>query len=163
MQALGHAASSCPSGAARGGFVAAAAVGGVHALSSMYWGLGGDALLDTVGAVADQFQGRRWMLAVIGAAKGLAALIPLVLVARGRIPGPLRCALWAGATTLVLWGAVNTVTSALLAADVLPRPESYDRAATLGHAVLWDPLFFVWGLSLALGLWASRPQREVTR
>ncbi len=141
---------------ARTCFVAAAVFGGLHAASSIYWGLGGDALLDTVGATADQFEGRRWMLAVIGGGKAVAAIAPLALFLRGDAGRALRGAMWAGAAVLTFWGAANTVTSALLAAGVLPRPESYDRTATLGHALLWDPLFLAWGLALATGLWASR-------
>ncbi len=143
---------------ARGGFVAAAAAGMIHALFSVYWGLGGDVLLDTVGDVADAFAGRRWLLCVVGIAKGAAALAPLVLFLRRRpIPRALRGAMWAGAGVLVIWGAVNTVSSALLAAGILGRaPETYDRTATLGHALLWDPLFLLWGLALAAGLGASR-------
>ncbi|CAM3510154.1 DUF3995 domain-containing protein [Tsukamurella ocularis] len=147
---------------ARGGFVAAAVAGVVHALFSVYWGLGGDVLLDTVGEVADAFAGRRRLLCVVGIAKGAAAVVPLVIFLRcRRIPCVLRGAMWAGAGVLVLWGAVNTVSSALLAAGILARaPETYDRTATLGHALLWDPLFLVWGLALVAGLWATRTNRS---
>lgn len=140
------------------GFVVAAVAGLLHAGSSVYWGLGGDALLETVGAIADQFSGQRWMLVMIGLIKGVVALLPLALFARRRpIPGLLRGGMWAGGAVLVFWGAANTATSALLAAGVIPRSESYDRTATLGHALLWDPLFLAWGLALATGLWVSRP------
>ncbi|KXP08258.1 hypothetical protein AXK57_17520 [Tsukamurella pulmonis] len=147
---------------ARTGFVVAAVAGSVHAAFSVYWGLGGDALLETVGSVADGFAGRRWLLVVVGAAKGVAALVPLVLVLRcTAIPRPLRGAMWAGAVVLILWGAVNTASSGLLAAGVLPRStDGYDAAATLGHALLWDPLFLVWGLALAAGLWVTRSTRS---
>ncbi|KXO96054.1 hypothetical protein AXK56_00440 [Tsukamurella pulmonis] len=147
---------------ARTGFVVAAVAGSVHAAFSVYWGLGGDAQLETVGSVADGFAGRRWLLVVVGAAKGVAALVPLVLVLQcTAIPRLLRGAMWAGAAALILWGAVNTASSALLAAGVLPRPaEGYDAAATVGHALLWDPLFLVWGLALAAGLWVTRTTRS---
>lgn len=32
----------------------------------------------------------------------------------------------------------------------------YERTAELGHAALWDPLFFAWGLCLAAGLVLTR-------
>lgn len=142
---------------ARAGFIVAAVAGAIHALFSVYWGLGGEVLLATVGDIADGFEGRGWLLVLIGFAKGAAALVPLVLFLRYRpIPGALRGAMWAGAAVLVLWGGVNTATSALLAVGVLPTPETYDRTATLGHALVWDPLFLAWGLALGAGLRASR-------
>lgn len=145
----------------RTAIIVAAVAGSIHAGFSVYWGLGGDALLDTVGTIADQFAGRRWILTVIGFIKGVAALTPLALFARGRpISWVLRAGMWAGGAVLIFWGAANTATSALLAAGTVPRPASYDRTATLGHALLWDPLFLVWGLALSAGLWASRPLHQ---
>lgn len=145
----------------RTGFIVAAVAGSLHAGFSVYWGLGGDALLDTVGTIADQFAGRRWILTLIGFIKGVAALVPLVLFARREpISRVLRGGMWAGGAVLIFWGAANTATSALLAAGMFPRRASYDRTATLGHALLWDPLFLVWGLALCAGLWASRPLRR---
>lgn len=146
---------------ARAGFVAAAIFGVVHGAFSIYWGVGGTALLRTVGSIADQFADRRWMLVVVGGAKCVGAVAPLVLYERASpIPRPLRAAMWAATTLLVAWGAVNAVGAALLASRVVPRPADYDAPATLGHALVWDPLFLAWGLALAVGLYASRPERR---
>ncbi|GAA1481044.1 DUF3995 domain-containing protein [Gordonia sinesedis] len=139
-------------------FAVAGVTGVIHAGVSIYWGVGGDALLSTVGNVADRFDdsGTRWLLIVVGLAK-LAAALSVVALLRGPHIPLLRPMLWVVATALVTWGAVNTISASLLATGVLPRPASYDNAATLGHALLWDPLFLAWGLSLATGLWLTQP------
>ena len=42
----------------------------------------------------------------------------------------------------------------------LIAPEGgYDRPAMIGHALLWDPLFLVWGATLLASLWLSRTPR----
>lgn len=140
-------------------FAVAGVIGVMHAGVSIYWGVGGDALLSTVGSVADRFDdsSSRWLLIVVGVAKLAAALSVVALMPRRPHIPLLRPMLWVVATALVTWGAVNTISASLLATGVLPRPASYDSAATLGHALLWDPLFLAWGLSLATGLWLTQP------
>jgi hypothetical protein len=64
---------------------------------------------------------------------------------------------WAGAALLVARGGSNTVVGQLVLAGVIQPDGGYDRAAMVGHAWLWDPLFLVWGISLAIGLWLTRP------
>lgn len=139
----------------------AAVLGLVHAGASIYWGLGGDALLNTVGQTADrisegQFADGRWLLVLIGMAKAVLAMAP-ALTARRPGAGVLRPGYWLGATALIAWGAINTTTAGLLLLGVLPRPEPFDSAAAVGHALLWDPLFLAWGVALAAGMWLTAP------
>lgn len=68
-----------------------------------------------------------------------------------------------GAIVLVLWGGTNTVVVNLVLSGVLPPGENYDHAAMIGHGWLWDPLFLLWGLALAIGLFATKHSRAAGR
>jgi len=39
---------------------------------------------------------------------------------------------------------------------------AYDKSVMLGHTLLWDPLFFFWGLSLAISLVLTRRRARST-
>ncbi|WP_156384338.1 DUF3995 domain-containing protein [Marmoricola sp. Leaf446] len=135
------------------GLVVAAVAGTLHAAVSAYWGLGGDALLETLGRrVVEQFADARWVLLVVAAVKLAGALVPPLLARRGRLGRGWRVLCWLGAAVLVLWGGLNTVVGGLVLSGVIDPDGGYDRPAMVGHALLWDPLFLVWGIALALGL-----------
>lgn len=137
----------------------AALAGILHGAASIYWGLGGQWLLETVGdQVTGQFAGFGWVIIVVGLVKVAFALSPLLLDGRWW-----RLFHWCGAAVLVAWGGLNTVVINLVLAGVLPRGEDFDYAAMTGHGWLWDPLFLLWGLALAVGLWATRRPRRVRR
>ena len=143
-----------------GGFVAAAALGIVHAAFSLYWAAGGTLLVWSLGDdLVESFRGREWLLAPIGVVKLIGAVAPLALVRWGwpaRVGT--RSACWLGALVLVIWGGLNTLVGNLVLAGVI-RPESgFDRSGMIGHAYLWDPLFLAWGAALTIGLIASRGQ-----
>ena len=139
----------------------ACTVGLLHAAFSAYWALGGERLLDTVGQWAVDLRrvqpvAAAWGLAGIALVKMVAALVP-VAVERGRLR-PRRAwrgLCWAGGAGLAVYGGVNVVVSN--AVLLTARPDSYDRAAMVGHAWLWDPLFLLWGAALLVFLWLSRP------
>jgi hypothetical protein len=44
----------------------------------------------------------------------------------------------------------------LVLAGAIDPDGGFDRQAMIGHALLWDPLFLLWGLLLAAGLGATR-------
>ncbi|ROR89231.1 DUF3995 domain-containing protein [Nocardioides aurantiacus] len=135
------------------GLLVAAVAGTVHAAVSAYWGLGGDALLETLGErIVEQFRDARWLLLVVAAVKLGGALVPVLLARGGGLGRGWRSLCWLGAAVLVLWGGLNTVVGGLVLTGVVVPEDGYDRAAMIGHALLWDPLFLVWGLALALGL-----------
>lgn len=153
----------------RGWLRAACAAGLLHALPSLYWAAGGRWLLDTVGPwaldLAEERPGRAVvLLLVVAAAKVAGALVPLG-VETGRVPGRAvwRPLSWAGAAVLLVWGGANTVVAWLVLGGVLDVAGPTDRAALLGHAALWDPLFVVWGLCLAVGLWRTRRSTAPSR
>ncbi len=43
-------------------------------------------------------------------------------------------------------------------AGLIATPGGYDRQAQIGHAALWNPLFFLWGALLLAGLALTRRQ-----
>lgn len=136
----------------------AATAGGIHAAFSLYWALGGEWLLATVGQWAVRLAHEHPVqaglgLTVVALVKALAALLPLAWAA-GRLPFR-RAWMWlfaVGAVVLVAYGALNVVVSWAVLSGLVPTPGGIDHAAQLGHAALWDPLFLVWGGCLALGL-----------
>lgn len=143
-------------------FTAAAALGTAHALASLYWALGGTALVGTVGAWALAWRRESpvavgLVLAAIGAAKLAGAWVPWVAARRGGPRGVLRVLCWAGAALLTAYGLSNTVVANVALTGVLGPVD--DLVAMQGHAWLWDPLFLAWGLTLAVGLWRTGRRR----
>jgi hypothetical protein len=140
----------------------AGGAGAVHAGFSLYWALGGQWLLATVGQWAVDLSAEApattgLVLGLVATAKLLAAAIPLA-VAYGRLPWPRfwRVISWAGGLLLMAYGGVNTVVAAAVLTGVIQPAGGFDPVAMGGHAYLWDPLFFVWGTFLVLSLWLSR-------
>jgi len=140
----------------------AGAAGGVHAGFSLYWALGGQWLLATVGQWAVRLSADFPVPAGIGlglvaVVKLLAATVPIG-AAYGRVPWPRfwRRISWGGGALLVAYGGVNVVVAIAVLAGVVHPQGGYDAEAMRGHAYLWDPLFFVWGTALVLSLWLSR-------
>lgn len=148
-------------------FAVAAAAGLVHGGFSLAWAAGSDVLMDTLGErVTTTFEGRRVLLVPVGLLKAAFAVAPLLLTVSGWRPArPLRWLCWSGAAILVVWGGVGTVVAQLVLAGIVHPDGGFDRAAMIGHAWLWDPLFLVWGVALALGLLTTRqePEKAVTR
>lgn len=141
---------------------AACAAGAVHAAFSLYWAFGGRWLLATVGNWAvDSAAGAPLqaglLLGTIGIGKLLAAAIPVAVI-YGRIPWPRfwRAVCWMGGMFLVFYGAANTAAGAAVLTGVIRPADGYDAAAMIGHSLLWDPLFLIWGAALCLALWFSR-------
>ncbi|PPG35712.1 DUF3995 domain-containing protein [Pseudoclavibacter sp. RFBG4] len=148
--------------------LAAAAIGVVHAAFSAYWALGGTWLLSTIGAIAVEFSRREpvesgLLLGTVALVKLLAALIPVALDAQ-RMPWPRvwRAICWVGGPGIVLYGLVNIVASGAVLLGILVPEGGYDRDAMIGHALLWDPLFLLWGLALTGWLWLTRPTASTT-
>ncbi len=140
-------------------FTVAAAIGTVHAAASLYWALGGTALVGTVGAWALAWRRESPMtvglvLGAIAAAKLGGAWVPWVAARRHRLHGPLRLLCWTGAALLIGYGLSNTVVANVALTGVLGPVD--DLVAMRGHAWLWDPLFLAWGLALAVGLGQTR-------
>jgi Protein of unknown function (DUF3995) len=149
---------------------AAAAVALLYAVVSVYWALGGQALLSTVGGWVEDL-GRRGGAA--SAAVGLlaaglklaGALLALVLVhpAGRRLPQRLLWGLAAAVSgVLVLYGGVLVVVGALVLTGVISPAGPVDRAALRWHVLVWDSWFLLWGLLLGLTVLSGRRDAHQT-
>lgn len=155
-QGAAGAAGTWPSGSNWLG--AAAVIAALDALPSLYWALGGTAFVWTVGDWAVDLWNRNPVLAsaglfLVAAVKVIAGAVPL-LNARRKLPWP---RFWdrlitGGAGLLMLYGAANTVVGGLALLGFFGPLEESNRRALMGHVFLWDPLFFLWGLFLLVGM-----------
>lgn len=145
------------------------AVGAGYAAVSAYWGLGGTALLDTIGGALEHEARSRsagslilvWAVALL---KLAAALLPLAVI---RCAHPtsrrrwLRGLGWLEAATLTLYGLVLTGVGLLVQAGVVDTSPHADHRALAWHAFLWDPWFLCWGVVVATAMLASNNGRDV--
>jgi Protein of unknown function (DUF3995) len=141
---------------------AASALAFGHAAVSFYWAAGGTAGLSTIGGELQELGRAREpalisLVWVAGSLKVLAGLLALALVrpwglALGR--RVLLAAAWGGAALLALYGGLFTLGGMLVVAGAIPASETADWTALRWHAFFWDPLFFLWGVLLAMA--ASR-------
>jgi hypothetical protein len=153
---------------------AAAVVAFGYALMSLYWALGGHALVSTIGGYVEQFAGRGGALAVLIAlaatlAKVAGGVLALALARPwGRVvPRGWLLAGSAGASALlVAYGGLSVLLGALVLSGVIHPAGSVDRTALRWHVGVWDLWFLVWGILLALataGYWrrtATRTRRD---
>jgi hypothetical protein len=154
--------------AALTGAWAALVVGLVYAGVSLYWALGGEWLLATVGrSLADGTHpvGGAATVAVwvAVALKALAAVLPILAIST---PAPwrrwIRAAAWAEAFILTLYGFVETTVGLLVQAGIVHPGANADHRALFWHAYLWDPWFLAWGLLVLVALGCSRDRRQFT-
>ncbi|QNK53405.1 DUF3995 domain-containing protein [Dermacoccus sp. PAMC28757] len=141
-----------------GWFSLAAVAGTLHTAITFYWALGGKALLWTMGeSFIAKFSDVMWVLFPLAIAKGLGAFAPIWLVRRG---WPLRrlslFVCWTGSAVLIAWGGANTLVGNAVLLRAIHPSGGFDRSTMVGHAWIWDPLFLVWGLGLAVGMWVTR-------
>jgi len=155
---------------------AAAIVAFGYALMSLYWALGGHALVSTIGGYVEQFARRGGALPVLIAlaatlAKMVGGLLALALVRPwGRmVPRGWLLSASAGASALlVVYGGLNVLLGALVLVGTIHPTGSVDRTALRWHVGVWDLWFLVWGILLALaivGYWrrtATAARRDET-
>ena len=130
---------------------------------TVYWTLGGTALLDTVGGYAEKFARTRGPLALLAgllvvAVKVVGGLVALGLARQGLGRGLHRTLLVAGGLgsgLLVVYGGLLVVVGALVLTGVLHPDGPVDRRALTWHVLLWDFWFLLWGLALAVTTWRS--------
>jgi hypothetical protein len=152
---------------------AAAIVAFGYALVSLYWAVGGQGLISTVGGYVEQFARRGGAVPVLVAlgvtmAKLAGGLLALALVRPwGRVV-PRRWLLLGstGASVLlVAYGGLNVLVGALVLSGVIHPAGSVDRTALRWHVGVWDLWFLVWGILLALatiGYWRRTAHQSVT-
>lgn len=151
-----------PVNAARAGapsLLIATLVGLVHAGITFYWATGGQFLLSTVSDRATSiFDGNEQWLYPVGAVKALFALLPFFYLLMRRRLRKARVVLGIGALVLILWGGINTVTANLNFFGVLDTGAEGNEL--IGHAFVWDPLFFVWGMAVVVFLVSTRKLKD---
>ena len=170
MVSIGARTVSVPRPTALGTARAALVLGAAFAGISLYWGLGGTAMLDTVGG-ALAAGGRAGTLAttsLVWAAvvlKMVAATLPMALVGShfrvcsDRWQRRLRLLVWAQALVLTGYGLVQCVVGWLVQFGVIRTPVTDDHHALAWHAWLWDPWFLLWGLLVTATLRLHRRDR----
>jgi len=145
-------------------------LGLLYAALSVYWGLGGTTLLDTVGGWLER-GGRAGDLVVVLALwaavvlKVIAAVLPLLAIYRlggMRWQRPVVVLTWIEAAVLVIYGLVLTTVGLMVQLGVIAASTSADHRALAWHAYLWDPWFLVWGLLVTAALLRTRHRNKNT-
>jgi hypothetical protein len=137
---------------------AAAALAFGYAAVSLYWALGGHAMVSTVGGYVQRFAREGGALPVLIAlaaavAKVIGGVLALALVRPwGRaVPRGWLLLLGAAASALlVVYGGLNVLAGGLVLAGAIHPAGGVDRMALRWHVGLWDLWFLVWGILLAL-------------
>jgi hypothetical protein len=143
---------------------AAAVVAFGYALISLYWALGGHALVSTIGGYVAQFARRGGPLPLLVAlaatlAKVAGAVLAVALVRPWGRAVPRRWLLASSAgvsVLLVVYGGLNVLLGALVLSGAIHPAGSVDRTALRWHVTVWDMWFLVWGVLLAVatvGFW----------
>jgi branched-subunit amino acid transport protein len=153
--------------------VAAAALGVGHAAVSVYWAMGGTALVSTIGGEIERL-GRERRPSVVAALLGIAVAktvvalaAPIVVIqprwmprwATGRTP---RILSWIAAVFLAVYGTVLTLGAVLAVSGAVDAGADADRGALAWHAYFWDPWFALWGAAFIVGLWLTRAVAAIT-
>jgi hypothetical protein len=134
---------------------AAAALGLLYALLSLYWTFGGTLLIDTVGGAIEDMA-RRGGPAAIGLGLGATVLKLIgsaVAFALARSRGRMRWLLILAALAafvLIVYGGVLVGVGALVLGGVIVPGDPVDRHALTWHVALWDLWFLVWGILFAI-------------
>jgi hypothetical protein len=153
---------------ARAAAYVAAALALVYAMVSLYWALGGHALLSTVGGSIADLARRGGATAIalgvtVVVLKLAGALLALALVfPASRPPGRVVIVLaGVGGVMLTLYGGVLVVAGALVLTGVIRPTGPVDRAALRWHVLLWDSWFLAWGIALGLAAWLRSRDKPV--
>jgi Protein of unknown function (DUF3995) len=128
---------------------------------SLYWTLGGTALLDALGGTYERLARDRSMAALalgigvvlIKVAGGLAALALVRPRGAGFGRRLLLVPIVVGSLILVLYGGVEVLAGGLVLADVITPSGPVDEHALRWHVFMWDPWFLVWGVALGIAAW----------
>lgn len=147
---------------ARAALLIAAAAGLLHGISGLYWAFGGTAMLDSIGEVGASGDAQiRAFFAVVGPAKTLAAVIPLLLLhPRPPLRRTIRVISWVGGVFLILLGITTIVMGGMELTDASATATDAERHGLIWTTFFWHPLFSVWGVSLVTALAVSGRPRQ---
>ncbi len=134
---------------------AAAVAAFLSAACTLYWTLGGMALVSSLGpTIAKAARERSGATVALGvftvALKTAAGFVALAFAGpkRDRIPPPARRTVRVLGFVLAAYGTVGVIGASLGLAGVGDAATA-DRAGLWGHALLWDPWFVIWGVLLS--------------
>jgi hypothetical protein len=136
----------------------AAVVAFAYALVSLYWALGGHALISTVGGYVQRFArqgGAAPLLAALAAAvaKVVGGLLALALVRPWGRALPRRWLLTVStgvSALLVVYGGLTVLLGALVLGGVIHPSGGVNRTALRWHVGVWDLWFLLWGILQAI-------------
>lgn len=142
----------------------ACVLGVAYAAISVYWGVGGTALLGTLGGALEREarSGSAGSLALVWGAAALKLVGALLPIAAVRFVGwtvarpSLRVLCWIEAVVLTAYGLALTSVGLAVQAGVIPTSDHPDRRALAWHAFLWDPWFLAWGVCALVAVLAAR-------
>ena len=142
----------------------AAVLAFVYAIPNVYWALGGEALLSTVGGsiedVARDGGTPAFALGLASAGLKIAGgflALGLAFPEKHQIPLRLLTAVaMIASVVLVLYGGALVTVGALVLTDVIEPGTAVDLAALRWHVLLWDPWFLIWGLLLGIAAYDLR-------
>jgi hypothetical protein len=143
-----------------------------HALVDLYWALGGQHLLSTVGGYPERLARQGGVLPELlalsaSAAEMMAGLLALALVRPWGHVIPrtlLRLGSAAASALLVLYGGALVLAGTLVLTGAIHPAGSVDWTAMRWHTGVWDMWFLVWGILLSVasaGYW-RRTARAAT-
>jgi Protein of unknown function (DUF3995) len=140
---------------------AAAVLAFASAAVSVYWTLGGTALLDALGGTFERLARDRSAAALV-----VGIMVILVKVAGGLLALALVRPWGAsigrrlllppsvvGSMILVLYGGAEVLLGGLVLGDVITPSGPVDEHALRWHVLVWDLWFLLWGLALGLAAW----------
>ena len=135
--------------------IVTAVLAGASAIVSVYWGVGGRWLIDTVGGAIERLANRGGaapLLLALGAAaaKVIAGLAALLLTMRPRSLKERRTVLSINrliAWILTLYGFVLFIAGSLVLTGGIHASPTTDEHALRWHVFVWDLWFLVWGLA----------------
>ena len=134
----------------------AAGLASASAAVSIYWGVGGTGLIDTVGGAVERLARRGGAGAVLlgrgaAAAKIVAGLAALALVLVPRSTRERRSVLSLGRLigwVLTLYGLAQVIVGALVLTGGIHASLDTDQHALRWHVLVWDMWFLIWGMAM---------------
>jgi Protein of unknown function (DUF3995) len=131
------------------------------AIPSLYWGLGGEAGIESIAAQPEEIAGISddGVVLATAAIKILAAIAVLALVTArlgDRACAVLRIAVRIGAVVLIVYGLAEFVDHLLMVTGAIDTPPELGSTAAAWHLALWDP-YFVLGGAL---FWLASAKRD---
>jgi hypothetical protein len=129
----------------------------LFALPNVAWALGATALRHTIARDPDEALGwgaEPWALAFAAAAKLCVGVFAIVAASsHRRLPAYLLLLI---GVALLLYGAASALQHALMLTGAVETPEAIGRTAVRWHLLLWDPVWMLGGVLVALTGWKSR-------